>query len=304
VAEIFSNAKKTSLKNFNARIVSREYCDWIRFNMHRGILVKLCFLLCMYHSSLALCQDLTEDFIAINNEYEHYNNHKIFHIEDSTIVKYSSESFENTFPASGTVYGKRNSESKYTKLKEFEALNIDSTPVVFVIDTEDFDSLIFTHDFDRYGFSGKYKESYPVEKNIPFTVELLKPSFGVFDGDYLRIEVYDKQSIQRTLFARMNDQPLYELNINDQAKPFRIRVKALDNSQDFIRVDSLGGNMYRVVFVHNKDVIERRRSELQQDKKTWLVPIGIKVYDPLRENDEFENRNYYLLRQDVRKKGK
>jgi len=102
----------------------------------------------------------------------------------------------------------------------------------------------------------------------------------------------------------MNEQPLYELDIKDRAKPFRIKVKPLENSKEFIRVDSLGGNKYRIVFVYNKDIINMRKSELQKDKKTWLVPIGVRVYDPIRENDEYEDRDYRLLRQGVIKKGK
>ena len=258
----------------------------------------LCFSCLFFYSPTVFAQ------YTLNDEYTHYNNHKIIHKGDSPIMKYSFEQFENTLPAPGTVWGKRNSDANYVKLIDYRKFDKDSIPVIFEIDTKDFDSIVFTQDFEMEGIVGKSKESYGVEENERFRVELLQPRFGEFDGNYLRIEVYDKLSHERSLFSRMNEQPLYELDIKDRAKPFRIKVKPLENSKEFIRVDSLGGNKYRIVFVYNKDIINMRKSELQKDKKTWLVPIGVRVYDPIRENDEYEDRDYRLLRQGVIKKGK
>lgn len=242
------------------------------------------------------------DSLTSLNDYEYTSVKKVLHIEDSSIVKFSVEAFKNTFPAKGSVFGKRNNESEYVRLQDFERPSLDPDSGIIRVYTRDFDSLIFAHIYDDDGSNWKRMESYGISNLGDFTYNILDPGFGKLDGTYLLVEVYDKASDERTLFAKMNGQPLYELEIKDEAKPFRISVEALKISQDVIKIDTLrGGNKFRILFNFDKNVFTQRKDEFRKSKTTWLIPIGIRIFDPVIQN-RYKDFAIYIKRIDVRAK--
>lgn len=230
------------------------------------------------------------------DDFEYVSKNRLIPIDTSAFVKFSTVFFKNTFPSGGVIYGKKRDLQGYKRIG-----NYDSVQKEIKIFTSDFDSIIFAQVYVYPGQgTWKRKESHKVEENKPFEISISEVEFGELNDLELIVRVFNAATHKKTVRDSMVGKALYEVEISDAARPFRIEVKPLQESEGIIEIEKIKENRFRVVFVASKETIDARQREFQKNKRLWEVPIGILMIDPL--TNESRRKDIVLKRMVVEPK--
>ena len=201
------------------------------------------------------------------------------------LVKKSTVSIRNNFPDAGKVFGISGDSEEY--LRDF------LEGETFSIETSDFDSLLFKYEYELFDNS-ILPIRYSLKVNENGKILFITP--GVPEG---------KEFILTNSIRKLKGKKIYDIIVDDDAKPFRISVVPLPEASQFIDIVQLAQPNRYIVKLKTAEVIDplmRKRDKDYERNGFYEIPIGVRIFDPEIPSQSYNRSLLLKMKYEAKKK--